>query len=303
MVEANTMMKSKAGAQPGDLVLIDELPDIDVVIAHSPLRGMGGRTRWRPVLMQCYHEAAKEELQPYVVKARRQEELEASTAACVSDLVCGFLLQSARIQCVEPALVRITGELASDLSVQYGYTFLGGLHYASRYLQPASSSLPANSSIENPADLAGIWYFDNWVRNIDRDTQGNLIFAQRGGWRAVAVDHSDCFGGSGRLSRESPPAYALEWTSAVPTVNRFGELVEPILEQGLREIGRRRVRPARAAVSAALETVPESWWAPLHNGPGEIERFLEERWRPVYGWLKDWDDLKQMLDDGVSIDV
>jgi hypothetical protein len=294
------MPNANRGGKP---VLIKETPPVSRVIAHSPIQAMGMRTRWRPILMACFFEGAEEELLPCVVKARRHEQLPESTAACVSELVCGILLRSTEIECVQPLLVEISADLSGDLREQFGYTPVEGLHYCSRYIEPAVTRAPSNAVLANSSDFAGIWYFDNWVRNDDRNNDGNLLFVYRGGWRAVAVDHSDCFGGSGRLANDALSGYALKWTGAVRTAPEFAELIRPVLSQGLRDMGRAKVRPARAAVAAALGAVPDEWWRDIQNGPAEIEAFLERRWQPVYDWLEDWDDLGDLLSKGTIINV
>ncbi|MFP4248842.1 MAG: HipA family kinase [Armatimonadota bacterium] len=287
----------------GKPVLIKETPPINRVIAHSPIQAMGRRTRWRPILMACFFEGAEEELLPCVVKARRHEQLPESTAACVSELICGTLLRSTEIECVKPLLVEISADLAGDLSREFGYTPVEGLHFGSHYIHPAASRVPSDANLKNPSDLAGIWYFDNWVYNNDRANPGNLIFAQREDWRVVAIDHSDCFGGSGRLASDNLRSRALRWTDPVEVGTGFPDLLGPAIAANLRDTGRVMVRPARAAVEPALNAIPDEWWRVLTNGPADIASFLEQRWRPLYDWLKDWDDLGDMLSKGTIINV
>ncbi len=284
-------------------MLIKETPPINRVIAHSPIQAMGTRTRWRPILMACFSEDAAEELFPCVVKARRHEQLGESTAACVSELICGTLLRSTEIECVKPIMVEISADLAGDLSREFGYTPVEGLHFGSHYVHPAVSRVPLAADLRNPSDLAGIWYFDNWVYNIDRSSAGNLIFTQRGDWRVVAVDHSDCFGGSGRLASDDLRSRALKWTDPVEAGTGFPDLLGPGVAAALRDTGRAMVRPARAAVEPALHAIPAEWWEALANGPADIAAFLEQRWGPLYDWLEHWDDLGDMLSKGTIINV
>jgi len=265
---------------------------------------MGERTRWTPVLMECYQQGAPGNTSAlYVAKLRRQEPLAESTAACVSEVVCGALLCASSVRCAEPALVQVSEDLAGGLTEIAGYEVVPGLHFGSLYVHVAATTVPQGVDLVNPEDLVAIWYFDNWVCNMDRAVEGNVLYAAEGGWRVVAIDHSDCFGGSSVLSREPLDRNVQQRSRPVSMPRDFANLVAPIAYQGLRQIGRSKLHATRACIDDIVAQVPREWWSEIRNGPDDIVQFLEQRWQRVDAILEDFDDLGDLLQDGVMLDV
>ena len=90
------------------------------------------KTRWEPRKVFCTRQADHSDAPGvrYVVKYRRNDP--ASTAACISEVVCHALLQALHIRTLEVALAFVSAGMARsyDKTGSLGYDTEDGLHFS-----------------------------------------------------------------------------------------------------------------------------------------------------------------------------
>jgi hypothetical protein len=262
-----------------------DLSALPLVYAYRDIGVLLEKSRWKPRRVTCTREQAHGDAPgvEYVVKFRRPGPQ--SAAALISEVVSVMLLRLLGVRTLDAALVHVSHTLASSYRADgsIGYEILPGRHFGTvsrRQVDPAEpAAWPADfwKQLSDPVDLIRIWTADCWLMNLDRNIYGNMILepAKQGKWDLIAVDHSDCFLGSGSLAdgscfERSPKQEAVELLPGIEAV---------MLEFGMDSIRQAigRIHHAATLLPQVVTHVPAEWWDQSGITPGAVIGCLQER--------------------------
>lgn len=245
-------------------------------------------TRWTPRLVECVEDQsdATSARIDCIIKYRRNsgrdpDALRNSAAMSISEVVASAVLRDMDIRTPNPLLVYVSEEYARSYdSMCLGYQIVKGYHFATEFMSTATHAVPepVHEHLANPYDVVRLWLIDSWLANSDRTQRGNALYLPLGNkWQMVAVDHSDCFGGAGRLADGTalddparqvecgwlePPFMKLMFTA--DGINTMRKTVEDI----------KRTAPL---VCNATRLVPDQWWQEACVDPPALECYLKAR--------------------------
>ena len=217
---------------------------------------------------------------------------------------------AAGVPTVDPALVHVSDAMAASYrgTMDLGYRVEPGLHFGSKRLHdvvPGPGCPLRLDNLADPQELVDIWVMDSWVMNYDRTVYGNLLMVptEGGRWRLVAVDHSDCFGGAGRLADGTTPYH-----DGFRSADSCDFLVGAIGEAGGARAVRKsidRVRIAARKLSTVVRWVPAQWWAEAGVAPESAARHLLERAGRIEDIVKvrQWEGLNDATKGGHVLDL
>lgn len=238
----------------------------------------GGLTRWGPRRVRCLRTLGDvEEPIDCVVKYRRAgDAAAASTAATVSELICGRLLEAAEIPTLSRRLVHADGAFVASCNEKLPYEIVPGDHFGSVHIIDVEDGPPPSlAHVSNCQRLIDIWAFDTLVCNIDRAVDGNMLIRPTN-QELVAADQSDCFGGAVSFADGTWRA-KLSANRAAPTVSF---IIEAIFKAGAMTAlseSIARVRGSLRQIGKAFEDVPSAWWSEIGTTPKEIDHALGAR--------------------------
>ncbi len=255
---------------------LQPLPRVYTYRDDGPI--LGNRTRWKPRRVCCTTRQDHTDLPgiDYVVKYRQGT---IGTTALISEVVCGTLFQVAGVEVPDAAMVSVSPRLSASYRNQPDVSFPvePGLHFGAKRLRGVHPGPPTQlDELANPQELVDIWVLDSWVMNTDRGNHGNMLMrpGSKGRWHLIAVDQSDCFGGSGRMADGSSSFAAAAPAESCPL------LPGAIWLAGGKRAVRKSIDAVRRAVKyvrAAMERVPEEWWEEAHLDSHVLQNGLARR--------------------------
>ena len=258
---------------------------IDTVYAHTlESESVPYPSCWKPFRVACTDTRDHTgQSVTYYVKVRPQSEDRRRDAAAmqVSEIIGLGVAAGMGLKTHRAAFVVISPEFAAQISERPGYPLVcGGSHFGTRWLDSVvdgtADNIPAYASGQ---DLLRLWVLDCWLGILDRvgNNEGNLLFLyEDGSFALIASDHSDCFDGAGRFTREhlGQMQSGAGWLAEYPLVKQCildapgcGSLEEAI----------DRARFAGTQLDAILALVPEDWWQDADLDPENVRNCLTSR--------------------------
>jgi hypothetical protein len=236
-------------------------------------------SRWQPRLVFCTEHADFRDRPGvrHVVKFARGP---AGTAALISEVVAGHLLQAGGLAVLERRLVEVGPIFASSFNSKPDrpYEIEPGLHFGTVFLPDVVDGPPPNhDTLADPRELVDLWVFDSWLCTTDRTVRGNVLLRAQGQKAyLIAADHSDCFGGAGRFADGTWRSVldndkAAESTPFLPTAI-FQTGADKALAAAIQ-----KVHQALGQMDAAIADVPAVWWQQATIDPREVRDRLERR--------------------------
>jgi hypothetical protein len=257
---------------------------VKLVYAFADKRSMSDFSRWKPRLVTCTDDATHQSPgTDHVVKFRQGQ---TGTAALISEIVCGEILDRAGMSVPARRLVHADTDFCKNLSVTYSVT--PGQHFGTVCVAPMHSGPPTRvDQLASPQELVNMWAFDTWFCNIDRDTVGNIGMCpapHKDKFELMAIDQSDCFGGAAFFSSGNWPNALLgrgPARSASITINAIFEAGPTTAISTAAQ----RVDTAVTFIDSAIAQVPGDWWAASNVKPDDVSRFLRNRAPRVFDLL------------------
>lgn len=244
---------------------------------------LGVPTRWKPRRVFCTNQPDHSDAPGirYVVKYRRGEA--ASAAACISEVVCYFLLRELGIRTLDAALARVSPEMARSYhkTENLGYNVDIGVHFCTLFREDSESGPPPLWEIlADPEELIAIWVADCWLMNLDRATEGNtrLVLGAGGRFHLLAADQSDCFLGSVSFADGSCFDRSKDFYSApFPDKNDFVQ--RTVLDIGCERLHTtiQAISQVKSRLAGVMQLVPAGWWRQANIAPDAVVGCLTER--------------------------
>jgi hypothetical protein len=244
-------------------------------------------SRWQPRRVFCTEHAdhADRPGTLHVVKFRRGP---VGTAALISEVVCGHLLEEGGLRVLDRRLVEVSDGLARAFNVNPDrpYEIEPGLHFGTVLRSDVVDGPPLElAELADPQELLDVWAFDTLFCTTDRAVTGNLLLEHDAAGKAhlIPADQSDGFGGAGRFA-DGTWRNVLDGHAAAATVPFYQAAILQLKARGL-EQAIDKVRRAAAHVEEALAQVPPSWWAQAGIDPQEVRDRLGHRSRRLSEFL------------------
>ena len=273
------------------------------VYAYRDNGWMSKVTRWKPRRVYCTEQGNHRD-EPGVEHVVKFRQGMIGTAALISEVVCGCLLAAGGLPALEGRLVAVSPQFAASYAtkIEIPYKIEPGLHFGTVLRFDVENGPPLRvGDLIDPQELVDLWAFDSWLCNIDRELEGNtLLMTSAGGrFRLIAADHSDCFGGAGRLAdgswssvlENSAPADTLEFCQRA------------ILDSGGATALDRsvtRVHQAASRLAESIAEVPPDWWRETGIDPERVRKMLESRSRRIADILniRQWENMSDDIQGG-----
>lgn len=260
---------------------------------------MSPLSRWKPRRIVCTSRPDHSDL-PGIEHVVKLGQGDVGTAALISEVVCTGLLAAGGVRVLDARIVNIGLNFARAYS---GITpVVAGPYYGSvRLWDVENGPPPSRDFVADLQEVVDIWAFDSWFCNIDRVVDGNILLVPgKGGFKLIAADQSDCFGGSGRIAdgswrrvlADGRPASAVSFLDQAIYNKSGGKAVNSAID---------KVRAAFTRIDGVLEQVPECWWNSVPRlNMRELRDALDNRLRrlPIILDVKKWEDLDDATRQG-----
>jgi hypothetical protein len=263
-----------------------------------------GLTKWAPRKVRCTDEPDHSDHPgvSHVVKLR--DERATSSAALISEVVAGHLLEAGGIRTPPRCLVNVSPTFAESLAGVSGRDVKRGMHFGSTFLMNVADGPPDSAGeLASPQHVVDLFYFDVWLCNFDRKTEGNTLLepATAGKFKLFASDQSDCFGGATRLADGS-------WISHLQThsgAEACMDLIQAMHAAGwlqTRSAALSKINLAKHRIGAAINEVPAEWWTEASIDSGTLNWELGRRASDLQAFLPNFEALdaafRQLRDAG-----
>ncbi|MFI5298760.1 MAG: HipA family kinase [Polyangiales bacterium] len=251
-----------------------------------------GATRWNPRRIRCTPDASHvEAATDLVVKFR--DDRATSTAALISEVVAGHLLEAGRIGSLHRHLVSLTSDFAESIGAKRERKIKAGLHFGTVFKLGVDDGPPDGvDDVAKPQQVIDIYAFDVWLCNFDRNNEGNCLLQPNAGGKheLIASDQSDCFGGAEAIATGA-------WKSVLKTkrsAETLGCFMHALYRAGVVAAipdAIRKVRASTRSIGTAIAEVPVEWWDDVQMEPGELNRALGERAERLEEFVPNWGTL------------
>jgi len=273
------------------------------VYAYRDNGWMSRVTRWKPRRVYCTEEENHRD-EPGVEHVVKFRQGKVGTAALISEILSGSLLQAGGLSVLEGRLVSVSSRFAASCATktEIPYAIEAGLHFGTLLRFDVENGPPLRiDHLAEPQELVDLWAFDSWLCNIDRELEGNtlLTLAPDGRFHLIAADQSDCLGGSGRFADGS-------WSKVIASPAPAPTL--PFCQRAIFDSGGApaisrsvaKVQEAASQLGAAIAAVPDVWWRETGIDPARVQAELETRSRRIPDILniRQWENLLNDIQGG-----
>jgi HipA-like kinase len=253
---------------------------LPTVYAYTDRGSIMEGSRWEPHKVLCTSTPDHTD-RPGILYAVKFCTGRSGAAAMISEVVCAHLFRAANIPTLDVAVVRVSESFAASWngaiprhSIEAGSSYFGTV-----YRTDVGNGPPLRmDQVEDPQQLIDIWVMDSLVCNLDRGTEGNALLIparNKGKFRVMAADQSDCFCGSESFCAED---FRQRMAGRPSSEGMF--VADAIgIKGGRRVVGQAIDRAVNSLnqLDAAFTLVPEEWWALSGIQTREIALALRDR--------------------------
>ena len=278
-------------------------------------------TRWSPRLVDCTvsEESGNDHTDSYVVKYRRDKERDPdlyarSSAMCICEVLGSYCCTLFQIPTPEPALVYASERFVTSYDyANLNYIVSEGYHFGTIFQQDV---IPVIAEQDNPEVYIApymfikVWIMDCWLMNRDRSTYGNLMYTPgaKGKYDILAVDHGECFTGTGNLVDGNCFSGLQSCTERVglPTSNQLFERLiiddigKDVFEKSCSEI---QSVACSAEFRALLHTIPSQWWEEARIDDSRMLECLQYRASRIGDIClrSHWEGMRDVISSGTQL--